>query len=1756
MGLDALFAAFRESTYPNVPLWDAEKFGMTETALRQLAVVSAELELVRKPGRKRPFDVVRAVLSPAALARLAPISVEKLRGEYARDAEGTRRLQELLASGGDAGPFHVAGGQILPGAGISDVVQLAAPGRPILIGPPLEVAVPLQEGDLRVLSYLENLEEQRLNFGLYDTFVSAGEILDAMRQAEPGLAAANPAALDAALERLRHNHLVLPVGEGRHRSRISEIVRVLKRVKQRFHAGDSGTAPYLVHSIRVRFQDRRRLARNRFLRDALRRVVEQNHGGDRRVDAARKAVGQGFAAAFREPLEEATITAVQERALEFVAGRYLAQEGQGAVITGNTGSGKTEAALLPLLLGAVEEKLRGVRGCKVLLVYPRQELAKNQLQRLCEYLARINAVLEDGEIRGGAGATLTAGIVFGETPMNDAEVVRGSPGGHRRKWRTEGNAYVLPYFTDAADGPVLMSALDRGLGVLEARPGGDAEKGWVLEGFRATRRAVLDDPPDMLVITTEMLHRWLMDPDANRLFGLPAPGKRAADFAPPRAIVFDEIHLYDTIHGAQIGLLLRRLRERLGTALRGDRSDNWEYPLMVGMSATIGNPRDFWSRLSGLPEHLVQEFSPDPDGDMEAAQGREYFLFVRPETYSRGRNVGDAAAAIQSIMAVAHNMVRRGPENGQAPKHRSLVFQDSISKIKKLAVEFTDAESNRFLAGLRLRRPDSEAAARAALAEGEYWVLDAEDPRQFGERRTEPGAAPGSLTSDSIPVYSGVRGGDRLKRDIIFATSVLEVGYDDASLQFVMQHHAPRNAASFVQKKGRAGRSLQDRPITAVTLSRGSFRDAFYYQNPHLLHDPADYRPPLNVENYFVQSFQSLALLFDEFARITAFDFTRVPAKPPRGFLRTRLREIEDALGQHEAALERAFERVTGASFRRVHPTLRDVWRRFRKDFRDPEVRAGVRRTRSLLKGHPRLPENLFSTLNLPTVRVMYRERWRNEEPRWKFQEEDVALVFGENAPGKVTRRYGRGHALYWRAPGSFKPWRLAVAIERYKDRDGKPGPFDPTRVKSLSDEWGPDWASLLPVGVRRAYGGTAPDRFYRARFLELWNFGTLDPRNPREPQPDWRWWGHLQPDGSVRLQMGDAGEKKPDPWRQVSPDSTSYALSCAVGGPLTAKDGTKAPSSARMAVPPLFPGVLDELCFYAGERDGRRSAIFVWEVHYGAEARVVLVPDPRGKNDPHAGTGTNLVRYESENDQEPLLYGYDLTTEGVRVPFGEERLTAVATELFDSLWADEDGRRHMQDQYLRFLLKSEPWPLDGVEPAVNAFELRTVAELLSTLRAETRAQGVDEPAAFLDRITAAPSLAVLVGEIQALYWRDRRVLNERFVERLTATLTHPPVRLFLQGIFGRIGKRAAVEEFLQGVVLHSLKHAVRHLFVTEGSTRDEEVGSFGMFRRLTHGDWSPTRDFYIYERNQDGSGATRLVAAVEAELGIPHLVKRWWDLSLACPVGDEEDFFRAALSAHGGDLREFAARFLAAEPDGRESPREFLAGLYPDLLDQDASLLERLAGVVTSELRLAGEGGIPLVDLYVELNGLEAELAARFGRLPTPGELAGYAAGAVEGDPEGRRVPRLGELRALYRRHAAEIDAHDPEGAAHELDRFLDQVQHLSLRTCVDACPACLASECHLGHIDTMRHALSRRRLKDAHRILSAPFTVTYAPGLEVQALERAADANGGWVILVYQGLLPDSLVGELRDRFDSVARIFDHERIELRRILRRRPS
>ena len=60
----------------------------------------------------------------------------------------------------------------------------------------------------------------------------------------------------------------------------------------------------------------------------------------------------------------------------------IGQAGRSFVITTGTGSGKTEAFLLPVLDGIIRRKAEGVQGLQAVLVYPMNALANDQLERL------------------------------------------------------------------------------------------------------------------------------------------------------------------------------------------------------------------------------------------------------------------------------------------------------------------------------------------------------------------------------------------------------------------------------------------------------------------------------------------------------------------------------------------------------------------------------------------------------------------------------------------------------------------------------------------------------------------------------------------------------------------------------------------------------------------------------------------------------------------------------------------------------------------------------------------------------------------------------------------------------------------------------------------------------------------------------------------------------------------------------------------------------------------------------------------------------------------------------------------------------------------------------------------------------------------------------------------------------------------------------------------------------------------------------
>src|SRR6185312_8151799 len=83
----------------------------------------------------------------------------------------------------------------------------------------------------------------------------------------------------ATAERLQANGYILIGDDDRCRSRMAELAREVRYVKQRFRANDAQQRPYLVRSLKVATRDRNKPARDRALSELLNRM-KQDASGD------------------------------------------------------------------------------------------------------------------------------------------------------------------------------------------------------------------------------------------------------------------------------------------------------------------------------------------------------------------------------------------------------------------------------------------------------------------------------------------------------------------------------------------------------------------------------------------------------------------------------------------------------------------------------------------------------------------------------------------------------------------------------------------------------------------------------------------------------------------------------------------------------------------------------------------------------------------------------------------------------------------------------------------------------------------------------------------------------------------------------------------------------------------------------------------------------------------------------------------------------------------------------------------------------------------------------------------------------------------------------------------------------------------------------------------------------------------------------------------------------------------------------------
>jgi hypothetical protein len=839
------------------------------------------------------------------------------------------------------------------------------------------------------LNRLEDMEAATLAWGFPEATLSHDELSDAIYHALD--ATGSSTSVDDVIRDMEDAGLVFRALEGDregYRTRIAETVRLLATLRQLFprhvETGTWRAAPQLVHDYRIVTRARRFPQRDISASDAVSTVA-------RAVDLPSASVAALHAVTGTTTAAPRVLSGFQVRATTGVLAATTGRGGGATVVCAGTGAGKTLAFYLPAL-AAVAPDLGSPMWTKVVAVYPRIELLRDQLT---------SAVREVAALDGVGARPVRLGALFGSTPHSAYAV-------EAFKWRRLGDSFACPLLrcpTDGCSGDLMWPESSRRSEHEQLRCTSCHRE---IDGERLalTRKSLQQSPPDILFTTTETLHRQLSSPLLRSVIGARPGAPR-----PPRLLLLDEAHTYSGLAGAQASLVLRRWRHAVGGS-----------PHVVALSATLTDPRGFVERLASVPNESITTVQAEEDELVE--RGSEHLVALRGNPMSGSALL---STTIQAAMLLRRMLDRqRGTSRGLYGS-RLFAFTDNLDVTNRLLANLRDAEARTPWGAPRRSSggtsPDPLAALR--LPEGS----DVEERRGEGQVWDAPLALGHELTAPGLVVTrtSSQDSGVDPRSDIVVATASLEVGFDDDRVGTILQHKAPRNAAGFIQRKGRAGRSQEMRPLLVAVLSDYG-RDRIAYQGYDQLLSPSVSPEPLPVDNLHALRMQATAAALDYLAvRLARLgdqatnDLWTVLASPPEDQAR------EDRWRPPiRRAQEKALQCLRGllanpAEQERLADHLRDALRLDERQLatvmwlppRSLMLAALPTLLRRLEDGweaeipvarNP-LPEylaaNLFTDLNVPEVVVT--------APRPEGEEQELLPVrqaLTELTPGRLTRRF------------------------------------------------------------------------------------------------------------------------------------------------------------------------------------------------------------------------------------------------------------------------------------------------------------------------------------------------------------------------------------------------------------------------------------------------------------------------------------------------------------------------------------------------------------------------------------------------------------------------------------------------------------------------------------------------------------------------------------------------------------------------------
>ena len=852
------------------------------------------------------------------------------------------------------------------------------------------------------LREVEQMESRLLVWGLVDGFFSEQELrdraeyfLDLCHEEHSGIDK------DDFLEEMIKRGLLFRWEEGgayRFRTRMAETVRLMAGLRQLFpkhlkRPGEWQVAPSLVSDFRFLNRPRQYPQRDQSPADWIPiwssgRASLSSLQTKVMSELLKKSDGQFF-----------DVSGFQVRACSRILEEAKSGKISATMVCAGTGSGKTLAFYLPAithLVGIIE--VDSTNWVRALAIYPRNELLKDQISEALSQTRKIRPALAAEGRR-----PVSIGTLFGPTPKdaNDA----GTPGDKPDRWRRRLlDPCICPFLVCPECG-----------GGLEWR---DEDRKVEFERLKCqkcpcvvdstevilTRKRIQGEPPDILFTTTEMMNQRLTDTSLWKLFGVGTPPNKKPVF-----LLLDEAHTYNSTHGAQVAYLLRRWLQR-------SRSK----PHVVGLSATLMEASSFFADLTGIRKGDVEEISPE-QRELKPI-GMEYLLALRGDPVSGASLL---STSIQASMLIRRMLDANQPSisNGVYGK-KVFLFTDDLDANNRMFFNLRDAEGQNSwgkldpvrhplgsLANLRSPRGHNTSDEERRFVFGQSWRLSATIGHQFDPRVLIP-----------VDRVSSQDSGVAINAEVIVATASLEVGFNDPSVGAVIQHKAPRDPASFLQRKGRAGRRLEMRPWTIVVLSDFG-RDRLAYQGYDLLFDP-ELRPrELPLGNRHVLKMQAVFAFIDWLGSVIdqgggghVWREISQPRQSPQR--QAKILEVVSRVLSGEDELERMSEWLKYSLHLSREEVLDLLWEPPRALMTSViptlkrRLESGWEEGREQFQFWKPLPEfippNLFGGLNLPEIEV---ETFPSiaaasaGEPRVSAMRIDHALR--EFAPGRISKRFG-----------------------------------------------------------------------------------------------------------------------------------------------------------------------------------------------------------------------------------------------------------------------------------------------------------------------------------------------------------------------------------------------------------------------------------------------------------------------------------------------------------------------------------------------------------------------------------------------------------------------------------------------------------------------------------------------------------------------------------------------------------------------------